>query len=428
MKVIQVENLSKLYRLGQVGTGSIFHDVNRWWHTVRGKEDPYMRVGELNDRTQKGKGDYVWALKDINFDVQQGEVLGIIGRNGAGKSTLLKILSRTTAPTTGSIKVKGRIASLLEVGTGFHPELSGRDNIFMNGTILGMTRAEIKTKFDEIVQFAGIERYLDTPVKRYSSGMYVRLAFAVAAHLESEILIVDEVLAVGDMEFQKKCLGKMKDVSEKQGRTVLFVSHNMESVLNLSTRLIYLNQGSVKYYSSPSLGLDDYHKLGYNLEKGNSISHEIKLYDENDYIEISNLSIVDESETHKSLFINPDFIKVIVECEIKKEDPLLVLGGALYNLTGANLIWSIHLAQHTPINLSKGYRKIELIIPTGNLNSGKYQFDIIAGIHNQIWIYKPRYNSPTLNFSIHNQKIDASIWGSTKPGVLSAEIEYKRLV
>ena len=203
---------------------------------MRGMEDPYQRVGEVNDRTQKGNSDYVWALKDINFEVEQGEVLGIIGRNGAGKSTLLKILSRTTAPTTGSIKVKGRIASLLEVGTGFHPELSGRDNIFLNGTILGMTRAEIKSKFDEIVDFAGIERYLDTPVKRYSSGMYVRLAFGVAAHLESEILIVDEVLAVGDIEFQKKCLGKMKDVSEKQGRTVLFVSHNMEAIKNLSNR------------------------------------------------------------------------------------------------------------------------------------------------------------------------------------------------
>jgi lipopolysaccharide transport system ATP-binding protein len=258
MNVIKVENLSKLYRLGQVGTGSIFHDVNRWWHGVRGKEDPYMRVGEENDRTQKGKSDYVWALKDINFDVQQGEVLGIIGRNGAGKSTLLKILSRTTSPTTGSIKVKGRIASLLEVGTGFHPELSGRDNIFMNGTILGMTRAEIKSKFDEIVEFAGVERYLDTPVKRYSSGMYVRLAFAVAAHLESEILIVDEVLAVGDAEFQKKCLGKMKDVSEKQGRTVLFVSHNMQAIGTLSNSALLLNKGACVFYQNCNLAVESY--------------------------------------------------------------------------------------------------------------------------------------------------------------------------
>src|ERR1700709_820584 len=228
--VIKVENLSKQYRLGNVGTGTISHDVNRWWHTIRGKEDPYLKIGDENDRSVKGRSDYVWALKDINFDVKQGEVLGIIGRNGAGKSTLLKILSRTTTPPTGNVKIKGRIASLLEVGTGFHPELSGRDNIFLNGAILGMTKHEIKSKFDEIVDFAGVERYIDTPVKRYSSGMYVRLAFGVAAHLEPEILIVDEVLAVGDVEFQKKALGKMKDVSVKEGRTVLFVSHNLGSL------------------------------------------------------------------------------------------------------------------------------------------------------------------------------------------------------
>lgn len=243
--VIKVENLSKQYRLGQVSTGTISHDLNRWWHSVRGKEDPYLKIGEANDRTQKGASEYVWALRDINFSVKHGEVLGIVGKNGAGKSTLLKILSRTTAPTTGSVKIKGRVASLLEVGTGFHPELSGRENIFLNGAILGMTRLEIKQKFDEIVDFAGIERYIDTPVKRYSSGMYVRLAFAVAAHLEPEILIVDEVLAVGDAEFQKKCLGKMKDVSEKDGRTVLFVSHNMEAIQNLCTHAILINQGKV---------------------------------------------------------------------------------------------------------------------------------------------------------------------------------------
>ena len=241
--VIKVENLSKQYRLGAVGTGSLAHDVNRIWHRIRGNEDPYLKIGETNDRTQKGSSEYVWALKDINFDVRQGEVLGIIGRNGAGKSTLLKILSRTTTPTTGSVKIKGRIASLLEVGTGFHPELSGRENIFLNGAILGMTKREIKSKFDEIVDFAGVERYIDTPVKRYSSGMYVRLAFGVAAHLEPEILIVDEVLAVGDAEFQKKALGKMKDVSNKEGRTVLFVSHNMGAVANLCNKGIVMNNG-----------------------------------------------------------------------------------------------------------------------------------------------------------------------------------------
>ncbi|MFZ9295445.1 MAG: ABC transporter ATP-binding protein, partial [Bacteroidia bacterium] len=222
--VIKVENLGKQYHLGQVGTGTITHDLNRWWHRLRGKEDPYLKIGETNDTTKKGKSDLVWALRDINFDVKQGEVLGIIGKNGAGKSTLLKILSRVTSPTVGEIKVKGRIASLLEVGTGFHPELTGRENIFLNGAIMGMSKQEISSKFDEIVDFSGVERYIDTPVKRYSSGMYVRLAFAVAAHLEPEILIVDEVLAVGDAEFQKKCMGKMKDVSGA-GRTVLFVSH-----------------------------------------------------------------------------------------------------------------------------------------------------------------------------------------------------------
>jgi lipopolysaccharide transport system ATP-binding protein len=242
---IIVKDISKQYRLGQIGTGTVSHDLNRWWHKVRGKEDPYLKIGEANDRAVKGETEYVWALRDVNFKVEQGEVLGIIGRNGAGKSTLLKILSRTTAPTTGNIKVKGRIASLLEVGTGFHPELSGRENIFLNGAILGMGKHEIKSKFDEIVDFAGVERYIDTPVKRYSSGMYVRLAFGVAAHLESEILIVDEVLAVGDAEFQKKCLGKMKDVSANEGRTVLFVSHQMGTIAGLCKRSLLMGQGLV---------------------------------------------------------------------------------------------------------------------------------------------------------------------------------------
>src|SRR5437899_7763575 len=222
--VIKVENISKLYRLGEVGTGTLSHDFNRWWHKVRGKEDPYLKIGETNDRTVKGGSDYVWALKDISFEVKQGEVLGIIGRNGAGKSTLLKILSRVTTPTSGRIKLKGRIASLLEVGTGFNPDLTGRENIYLNGAILGMRRSEIASKFDEIVAFAEVDRYIDTPVKRYSSGMYVRLAFAVAAHLEPEILIVDEVLAVGDSEFQKKCIGKIHQVTI-EGRTVLLDSH-----------------------------------------------------------------------------------------------------------------------------------------------------------------------------------------------------------
>jgi lipopolysaccharide transport system ATP-binding protein len=255
--VIKVENLYKQYRLGQVSTGSIAHDLNRWWHTVRGKEDPYQKITGLNNRDEADSSEYVWALQDINFSVKQGEVLGIIGRNGAGKSTLLKILSKVTSPTKGNIKVKGRIASLLEVGTGFHPELTGRENIFLNGAILGMTKSEIRSKFDEIVAFSGVEKYIDTPVKRYSSGMYVRLAFAVAAHLEPEILIVDEVLAVGDAEFQKKCLGKMKDVSG-EGRTVLFVSHNMAAVKSLCTRGIVLEHGEVVFRSDAESAVNYY--------------------------------------------------------------------------------------------------------------------------------------------------------------------------
>lgn len=256
--VIKVEQLSKLYKLGQVSTGTISHDVNRWWAGIRGKEDPYLRIGETNARESQSDSPYVWALKDINFEVQQGEILGIVGRNGAGKSTLLKLLSRTTAPTQGSIKVKGRIASLLEVGTGFHPELTGRENVFLNGAILGMTRSEIKKKFDEIVSFAGVERYIDTPVKRYSSGMYVRLAFAVAAHLESEILVIDEILAVGDIEFQKKCMGKMGDVANKDGKTILFVSHNMQAVQKMCTSGLMLKQGLQKSRGSMEKIIQEY--------------------------------------------------------------------------------------------------------------------------------------------------------------------------
>lgn len=245
--ILKAENISKQYRLGTVGIGTLSHDLNRWWHAIRGKEDPYLKVGETNDRSSKGTSDYVWALQDINFDVQRGEVLGIIGKNGAGKSTLLKILSKVTAPTTGVIKSRGRIASLLEVGTGFNPELTGRENIYLNGAILGMTKKEITSKLDEIIAFSGCERYVDTPTKRYSSGMTVRLAFAVAAFLEPEILVVDEVLAVGDAEFQKKAIGKMQDISREGGRTVLFVSHNMAAVRSLCTRGILMEQGKIKY-------------------------------------------------------------------------------------------------------------------------------------------------------------------------------------
>ena len=245
---IKIENVSKQYRLGVISTGTLSHDLNRWWATkIMRKEDPYLKIGDTNDRSTKGKSEYVWALKDINMEIEQGDVVGIIGKNGAGKSTLLKLLSRVTKPTTGTIKYRGRIASLLEVGTGFHPEMTGRENIYMNGAIMGMTRAEITRKLDEIIDFSGCERYIDTPVKRYSSGMTVRLGFAIAAHLDPEILVVDEVLAVGDAEFQKKAIGKMQDVSKGEGRTVLFVSHNMGSIRQLCKNGVLLEKGMINF-------------------------------------------------------------------------------------------------------------------------------------------------------------------------------------
>jgi lipopolysaccharide transport system ATP-binding protein len=286
--ILKAENISKQYRLGTVGTGTLSHDLNRWWHQIRGKEDPYLKIGDTNDRSTKGTSEYVWALQDINFEVERGEVLGIIGKNGAGKSTLLKILSKVTAPTTGSIKSRGRIASLLEVGTGFNPELTGKENIYLNGAILGMTKKEIASKLDEIVEFSGCERYIDTPVKRYSSGMTVRLAFAVAAFLEPEILVIDEVLAVGDAEFQKKAIGKMQDISREGGRTVLFVSHNMAAVKSLCTRGIVIENGKVVFEG----GIDD--SINYYLANKKDITN-VKLIDRKDRVGSGKVKIIDVS-------------------------------------------------------------------------------------------------------------------------------------
>ena len=269
MKAIEFVNVGKQYRLGRVGTGTLQHDLNRWFQTsILGKEDPYLKIGDVNDRATKGNSDYVWALKDINFSVEQGDVVGIIGKNGAGKSTLLKLLSHITAPSTGTIRYCGRIASLLEVGTGFHPELTARENIYMNGSIMGMTKHEIDRKLDEIVDFAGVERYLDTPVKRFSSGMTVRLGFAVAAFLEPEILVVDEVLAVGDAEFQKKAIGKMQEVSQGGGRTVLFVSHNMASIRALCNKGVLLENGMLQYIGHVSDVVDKYIHKSYQTKDG----------------------------------------------------------------------------------------------------------------------------------------------------------------
>ena len=266
--IISVEGISKMYRLGEISTGTLSHDLNRWWSRVRGKADRFESIAEVNDRHIRSQSGYVWSLKDVDFSVKEGEVFGIIGKNGAGKSTLLKILSKITRPTKGAVKIDGRVASLLEVGTGFHPELSGRENVFLNGAILGMRKHEIKSSFDEIVDFSGIERYIDTPVKRYSSGMYVRLAFAVAAHLQPEILIIDEVLAVGDAEFQQKCLGKMQDVSRQHGRTVLFVSHNVVAIKHLCSRGLLLNKGHVQTIGTVDKVLETYQGSTTDGENG----------------------------------------------------------------------------------------------------------------------------------------------------------------
>ena len=272
MTAIEFNHVSKQYRLGLVSTRTLSHDLDRWFQTaILRREDPYLKIGEVNDRASKGNSEYVWALRDIDFKVEQGDVVGIIGKNGAGKSTLLKLLSKVTAPTTGTIRARGRIASLLEVGTGFHGEMTGRENIYMNGAILGMTKQEITAKLDEIVAFSGCERYLDTPVKRYSSGMMVRLGFAVAAHLDPEILVVDEVLAVGDAEFQKKAIGKMQDISHGEGRTVLFVSHNMASIKNLCRHGVLLDNGMVKALGTIDQIVDEY--LSQNLKEVGDTSH-----------------------------------------------------------------------------------------------------------------------------------------------------------
>ncbi|TKB98239.1 ABC transporter ATP-binding protein [Pedobacter cryotolerans] len=359
---IKVENLSKAYQLGQIGTGTISRDLERWYARVRGKEDPFLRIGETNDRSSKGTSDVVWSLKDINFEIEQGDAVGIIGRNGAGKSTLLKILSKVTAPTTGKITGKGRIASLLEVGTGFHPELSGRENIFLNGAILGMRKKEIQRKLEEIVDFAGIERYLDTPVKRYSSGMYVRLAFAVAAHLESEILIVDEVLAVGDAEFQKKCLGKMGEVSKGEGRTVLFVSHNMVSIKQLCNKGLLLTNGTASNYNEIPIIINDYLNQNKNISRLDLVPVKNRIIDvlsillKNSYnIETSEISVLEPWS-------------VTIYFQVNEEIRGLVCAVGIVSLTGI----ALKTTWHEPSDLKKGKYAVTFFEENSHYATGTY--------------------------------------------------------
>ena len=370
--ILKAENISKQYRLGQVGTGTLSHDLNRWWHQVRGKENPYLKIGDTNDRSTKGESDYVWALQNINFEVERGEVLGIIGKNGAGKSTLLKILSKVTAPTTGSIKFGGRIASLLEVGTGFHGEMTGRENIFLNGAILGMTKKEIASKLDEIIDFSGCERYIDTPVKRYSSGMYVRLAFAVAAFLDPEILIIDEVLAVGDAEFQKKAIGKMQDISKMGGRTVLFVSHNMAAIKQLCTKIIMLENGSVIFEGNTNDGIDYYLKSNqYQGYIGNYVNENIE---ESGFV---NLALVDKNNGIRTEFGFDEPITIKIKVKVAKQHLNAHIGFRVVD-RNERIIFTSNLGL---IDLIKtvGSHEIEVKLPVKFLAPNT--FNITFGLH-----------------------------------------------
>ncbi|MCW3076610.1 MAG: ATP-binding cassette protein [Bacteroidetes bacterium] len=405
--VLKAENISKQYRLGQLGTGTISHDINRWWHKARGKEDPYLKLGDSNDRSVAGGSQYVWSLKDINFEVKQGEVVGIIGKNGAGKSTLLKVLSQVTTPTTGEVKIKGRIAALLEVGTGFHPDLSGRENIFLNGAILGMTKAEIKSKLEEIVDFSGIAKYLDTPVKRYSSGMMVRLGFAIAAHLEPEILIVDEVLAVGDAEFQKKCLGKMKDVSS-QGRTVLFVSHNMAAVKSLCDRGILLINGKLDFDGTQTDAVDRYHFMHIN---SNGIEHHGPVFEAigNDSIRIMRLNILPRKGETLSVFSGIDIVvnfynsligkNIDVTIEVETFDNVVVFHNGTI-VTENN-------------DSDQGIYFLKFGLPEKFLNAGKYLLSITFGENQRHVLY---HQKEIISFEVYPEASGSN--SSVLPGII----------
>jgi lipopolysaccharide transport system ATP-binding protein len=408
---IKADNISKQYRLGEVGTGTLSHDLNRFWHKVRGKEDPYLRVGEVNDRANKGESDYVWSLRDINFEIEQGQAVGIIGRNGAGKSTLLKLLSKVTKPTTGSFKVNGRIASLLEVGTGFNPDMTGRENIYLNGAILGMRRAEITRKLDEIIAFSGVERYIDTPVKRYSSGMYVRLAFAVAAHLESEILIVDEVLAVGDSEFQKKCLGKMGEVSKGEGRTVLFVSHNMGAITNLCSTSILLDKGQLL---AQGKSVDIINKsIQNNFIRNQTSSEKIKLVLQDTCI--TNIAFNDQINKHVEVRQGE---KLVFSFEVDKKESQsnsLFFNIEFKTFDGISVGSFGNEFQEFDIKINQGKSRVE--VDLGEI--GWKQGDYFMNLYFQIGKggYSSKYEVDAIFLSVVNNIIKSKLWTQyiTKP-------------
>ncbi len=427
---IKFENISKVYRLGQIGTGTLSHDLKRWWIVkIRGKEDPYLKIGQENilsthrsSLTSHSSDDYVWALRDINLEVKQGEVLGIIGKNGAGKSTLLKLLSRVTMPTTGVIKAKGRIASLLEVGTGFHLEMTGRENIFMNGSIMGMNKVEIKKKFDEIVDFAGVEKYIDTPVKRYSSGMTVRLGFAVAAHLEPEILVVDEVLAVGDAEFQKKAIVKIQDISNKKGRTVLFVSHNMTAIVNLSSNLCILNNGVLDYLGSVETGINKYlSSVILNADDKTIANLNYSMFPDDEEFKLIELHICDENSSKTEFYTNQQiYIKYIYQ--VKKKIRGLRVGFDLIDFnSGITVFRTFHNDQSESGTYDDGIFSSVAHIPSNLLKPGKYIINVAIGIHNIRWISFDR-----IAFQIYLYNINGinKQYADPRPGVIMPNISW----
>ncbi|MGZ3756202.1 MAG: ABC transporter ATP-binding protein [Mucilaginibacter sp.] len=410
---IKVENLSKAYQLGDFSTGTLSRDLERWWALMRGKADPFLTVGEENNPKIKGKSDIVWSLKDVNFEINQGDAVGVIGRNGAGKSTLLKILSRVTSPTAGNIKLKGRVASLLEVGTGFHPELTGRENIFLNGAILGMRKTEIKKHFDAIVDFAGIERYVDTPVKRYSSGMYVRLAFAVAAHLESEILIVDEVLAVGDAEFQKKCLGKMNQVSKGEGRTVLFVSHNMGNISQLCRRSILLKNGQLECFDKTELVITDYLASG---DTANAINNDSVV--DNCY---NVAKMISETGNQQSVFRYDEALMVVLKVNIVKYYKELEIALRLVDNLN-NPIFTIH--ERIGDQRANNCYNFKIKIPGKFITPGNYSW-VICINHPGVRLYDVHEN--VLNFAVEETGSEFSRYKNLNYGVVFPQYQIERL-
>jgi len=383
MNAIEFHHVGKIYRLGTIGTGTLSHDLNRWWQTaILHREDPYLKIGQTNDRTQKSEEQYVWALRDIDFSVEQGDVVGVIGKNGAGKSTLLKLLSNITSPTTGEIVHRGRIASLLEVGTGFHPEMTGRENIYMNGAIMGMTRQEITRKLDDIVDFSGCARYVDTPLKRYSSGMTVRLGFAIAAFLEPEILVVDEVLAVGDAEFQKKAIGKMQEVSQGDGRTVLFVSHNMASIRALCKKGVLLQNGLLKYSGDITSVVDEYMKSFMAETSDVAIKDLPRGCKTSNLIRFTNIEYLDKNNVP----IQPhtgQFLRIRLTLQVSQDSKNCNIAIGIRNNFGTSLLNFPTNITLNALNLSKGVHYLCCDIPRLPLTEGEYLLGLWAEIDMQ---------------------------------------------